>query len=88
MVDQRPHRLGVLQAGLQLRQLLLSVTDGAHPGHLLQGLDVTGQRQDVQVVVQEDAGVVGSQTEYKSLIEPVHHVLVSLCPEPAMEYFY
>ena len=81
LVDQRPHRLGVLQAGLQLPQLLLSVTDGADPGHLLQGLHVAGQRQNVQVVVQENAGGVRGQAQDEPLIKPVNHILVGLCPE-------
>ena len=73
----------VLQAELQLPELLLSVTDGTDAGHLLQALHVAGQRQDVEIVVQEHTGVVGGQAQDKPLVKPVDHVLVSLCSEPS-----
>ena len=45
---------------------------------------MAGEREDAQVVVQEDAGGVGGQTQDESLIKPVDNVLVSLSPEPGM----
>ena len=45
---------------------------------------MAGEREDAQVVVQEDAGGVGGKTQDESLIKPVDNVLVSLGPEPGM----
>ena len=80
-VDQSSHGLCVLEVGLELLQILLPVTDRGRARHLLQGLDVAGQRQNVQVVVQENAGGVRGQAQDESLIKPVNHILVGLCPE-------
>ena len=42
-----------------------------------------GQGQDVEVVIEEDAGVVGGQTEDESLVESMNHILMCLGSEPA-----
>ena len=81
-VDKGPHRLGVLQVGLELLEILLPVTNWGLATDLLQTPDVGREREDVEAVVQEDGGRVGGQTQDKSLIEPVNNVLMGLGAEP------
>ena len=81
-VDEGPHGLGVLQVGLEFLEVLLPVTDGGLARHLLQALHMAREREDVQVVIKENTGSVGGQAQDESFIKPVHHILVSLGPEP------
>ena len=81
-VDERPHRLGVLQVGLELLEVLLPVADRGLAIHLLQAPHVARERKDVQVVIKENTGSVGGQTQDKSFIKPVHDVLVRLSAKP------
>ena len=81
-VDEGPHGLGVLQVGLELLEVLLPVTDRGLARHLLQAPHVAREREDVQVVIKENTGSVGGQAQDESFIKPVHHILVSLGPEP------
>lgn len=81
-VDERPHRLGVLQVGLELLEVLLPVTDRGLAGHLLQAPHVAREREDVQVVIKENTGIVGGQTQDESFIKPVHDILVRLSAKP------
>ena len=65
-VDEGPYRLCVLKIRLQFGQLILPVAPPSHTRHLLQRLHMTGERQNRQVVIQEHAGMVGSQTQDES----------------------
>ena len=81
-IDESSHRLSILKIILENDQVLLLVTDRSHTSDLLQALDMAGQGQDIEVVIQEDAGVVGGQAQDESFIEPVDYILMGLCAEP------
>ena len=78
LIDKSANWLCILKTILESHQVLLSITNRSNSCHLLQVLDVAWQGQDIQVVVQEDAGVVRCQTQDESFIESVNHILMSL----------
>ena len=81
-VDERPHRLSVLEVGLELLEILLPVADRGLASHLLQAPHVARERKDVKVVIKKNTGSVGGQTQDKSFIKPVNQILVCLSAKP------